>query len=89
MDRRTARSALAALHDAQNRMYAGGDVEPLRALLSRDIEWHVPGETRSPASIAASRRSSAIFGTGENSPQIRFASILGRFSLETVITSPF
>jgi uncharacterized protein len=44
MDRRTARSALAALHDAQNRMYAGGDVEPLRALLSRDIEWHVPGE---------------------------------------------
>jgi ketosteroid isomerase-like protein len=25
-------------------MYAGGDVEPVRALLTEDIAWHVPGD---------------------------------------------
>jgi len=32
------------LHAAQNAMYAGGDVEAMRALLTDDVEWHVPGE---------------------------------------------
>ncbi len=43
MDSEFARATLAALHEAQNAMYAGGDVEPVRALLSEDVEWHVPG----------------------------------------------
>lgn len=44
MDRQTAESNLSRLHAAQNVMYAGGDVEPVRALLTDDVEWHVPGE---------------------------------------------
>ena len=43
MDRQLAESILRDLHAAQNAMYAGGDVEPLRALLTGEIEWHVPG----------------------------------------------
>jgi GNAT superfamily N-acetyltransferase/ketosteroid isomerase-like protein len=39
-----ARTLLARLHEAQNQMYAGGDTEPLRALLTETIEWHVPGD---------------------------------------------
>ena len=35
---------LRELHAAQNTMYAGGDSEPLRALLTDRIEWHVPGD---------------------------------------------
>jgi ketosteroid isomerase-like protein len=44
MDRDRALAVLEQLHAAQNRMYAGGDVEPLRDLLTEDIEWHVPGD---------------------------------------------
>jgi catechol 2,3-dioxygenase-like lactoylglutathione lyase family enzyme/ketosteroid isomerase-like protein len=44
MDRQAARSLLASLHAAQNAMYAGGDVGPVRALLTDDVEWTVPGE---------------------------------------------
>lgn len=44
MDRDRALAVLERLHAAQGRMYAGGDVEPLRALLTEDVEWHVPGE---------------------------------------------
>jgi ketosteroid isomerase-like protein len=44
MDRDHALSVLQALHDAQNAMYSGGEVEAVRALLSEEIEWHVPGE---------------------------------------------
>ena len=43
MDPELARTTLAALHEAQNAMYAGGDLEPVRALLTEDVEWHVPG----------------------------------------------
>ena len=32
-------------HDAQNRFYAGGDQEPVRAMLSEDVAWHVPGRS--------------------------------------------
>jgi ribosomal protein S18 acetylase RimI-like enzyme/ketosteroid isomerase-like protein len=39
-----ARTLLRRLHDAQNAMYAGGDTEPLRSLLTETIEWHVPGD---------------------------------------------
>ena len=46
MDRPTAAGTLRRLHAAQGEFYAGGDVTPLRALLTEDIEWHVPG--RSP-----------------------------------------
>ena len=44
MDHDTARERLAALHAAQGAFYAGGDAAPLRALLTEDIEWHVPGD---------------------------------------------
>ena len=43
MDRAIARAILARQHAAQNAMYAGGDVEPGRSLLSADIDSHVPG----------------------------------------------
>ena len=43
MDRPVAQSILERLHAAQNDMYAGGDIRPVRALLTDDVEWHVPG----------------------------------------------
>ena len=43
MDRSAARALLDRLHAAQNVMYAGGEVEPVRVLLTSDVEWHVPG----------------------------------------------
>jgi ribosomal protein S18 acetylase RimI-like enzyme/ketosteroid isomerase-like protein len=42
--REHARALLAKLHEAQNEMYAGGDPERVRALLTETIEWHVPGD---------------------------------------------
>lgn len=44
MDRAHAQRVLSQLHGAQNVMYAGCDTEPLRALLTGEIEWHVPGD---------------------------------------------
>jgi len=44
VDKTHARTVLSRLHAAQNAMYAGGDAEPLRALLTDEIEWHVPGD---------------------------------------------
>jgi len=35
---------LETLHSASNTMYAGGETDAVRALLTDDIEWHVPGE---------------------------------------------
>lgn len=32
-------------HELQGRFYAGGKVEPLLAMLDREVEWHVPGES--------------------------------------------
>ncbi len=32
-----------AFHDHQNRFYAGGDQESVRAMLTEDVIWHVPG----------------------------------------------
>jgi ketosteroid isomerase-like protein len=32
-------------HAAQNCFYAGGDQEPVRALLAPDVAWHVPGHS--------------------------------------------
>jgi ketosteroid isomerase-like protein len=32
-------------HAAQNRFYAGGDQEPVRAMLAADVAWHVPGRS--------------------------------------------
>jgi uncharacterized protein len=43
MDRATADAVLARLHAAQNAMYAGGDAEPVRALLTDDVVWVIPG----------------------------------------------
>ena len=43
MDRAAAQLVLERLHAAQNAMYAGGEVERVRALLTDDVEWHVPG----------------------------------------------
>jgi predicted kinase/ketosteroid isomerase-like protein len=36
---------LSRLHEAQNAMYGGGDTEPVRALLTSDVTWHVPGQS--------------------------------------------
>lgn len=43
MDRAAAQALLERLHWAQNAMYAGGDVDPVRTLLTGDVEWSVPG----------------------------------------------
>jgi ketosteroid isomerase-like protein len=43
MERDEARGILARLHEAQGAFYAGGPAEPLRALLTDDIAWTVPG----------------------------------------------
>ncbi|HMH48365.1 MAG TPA: nuclear transport factor 2 family protein [Solirubrobacteraceae bacterium] len=32
-------------HERQNRFYAGGDQESVRALLAEDVVWHVPGDS--------------------------------------------
>lgn len=32
-------------HDAQNRFYAGGEQGPVRAMLTDDVVWHVPGRS--------------------------------------------
>lgn len=32
-------------HAAQNRFYAGGGQEPVRAMLAPDVVWHVPGRS--------------------------------------------
>ena len=32
-------------HEAQNRFYAGGDQERVRAMLAEDVAWHVPGRS--------------------------------------------
>jgi ketosteroid isomerase-like protein len=44
MDRARAVGVLDDLHAAQNRYYGGGDDTALRALLSDDIMWTVPGD---------------------------------------------
>jgi catechol 2,3-dioxygenase-like lactoylglutathione lyase family enzyme/ketosteroid isomerase-like protein len=43
MDRVAAEALLDRLHRAQNAMYADGEVAPVRSLLTRDVEWTVPG----------------------------------------------
>jgi ketosteroid isomerase-like protein len=43
MEREKAAALLALLHEAQGAFYAGGDVGPVRELLTEDIVWHVPG----------------------------------------------
>ncbi len=32
-------------HDHQNHFYGGGDQEPVRAMLTDDVVWHVPGHS--------------------------------------------
>lgn len=32
-------------HDRQNRFYAGGDQQAVRAMLAEDVVWHVPGDS--------------------------------------------
>lgn len=32
-------------HDLQNRFYAGGKQEPVGAMLTDDVSWHVPGHS--------------------------------------------
>jgi uncharacterized protein len=44
VNRDEARAVLAGLHEAQGAFYAGGPPDPLRALLSEDIVWVVPGD---------------------------------------------
>jgi ketosteroid isomerase-like protein len=44
-ERRDAVGLLRALHQAQGELYAGGDDGPVRALLTEDVVWHVPGRS--------------------------------------------
>jgi ketosteroid isomerase-like protein len=44
MNREAAVELLDALHEAQNRFYAGGSGEALSELLAADIIWTVPGD---------------------------------------------
>ncbi len=44
MRRDDAAALLARLHNAQNRLYQGGDPVELHDILAPDIAWHVPGE---------------------------------------------
>jgi ketosteroid isomerase-like protein len=43
MDHAAASALLARLHEAQNQFYAGGDSAPLRAMLTPDVTWTIPG----------------------------------------------
>ena len=43
MDRAAAIDVLDRLHAAQGAFYAGGPDGPLRAVLTEDVEWRVPG----------------------------------------------
>jgi uncharacterized protein len=43
MERAAAIELLRRLHESQGEMYAGGDPEPVRALLTEDVVWRVPG----------------------------------------------
>jgi ketosteroid isomerase-like protein len=43
MRRGAVEAVLARLHAAQGEFYAGGVDGPLRAVLTPDVEWHVPG----------------------------------------------
>jgi ketosteroid isomerase-like protein len=43
LDRTEALELLARLHTAQSELYGGGDPAPVRALLTEDIVWSVPG----------------------------------------------
>ena len=45
MDRPEALALIDRLHAALGGFYAGGDSEPVRALLSEEVEWHVPGRS--------------------------------------------
>ena len=43
MERAAAEAVVARLHAAQGVLYGGGDPEPVRALLTPDVVWRVPG----------------------------------------------
>ena len=43
MDRDDALAVIEQLHSAQASLYTDGDPAPVRAVLSADIAWHVPG----------------------------------------------
>src|SRR5438128_12159536 len=44
MDPQHAKAILGRLHRAQNALYSGDDMKRVEALLTEDIEWHVPGK---------------------------------------------
>jgi uncharacterized protein len=45
MDREIADRFIGELHDAQQELYGGGDVTPVRRLLDPNVVWHVPGKS--------------------------------------------
>lgn len=87
MDRTAARSVLDALLAAQNAMYAGGDIEPVRRLLTADVEWHVPGCNAIAGRYGGWTRSPATSAAAETSPPARCACTLASCSWGTVNTS--
>jgi len=45
MDRERAAEFMGSLHRAQEELYAGGDADGVRSLLSPEIVWQVPGQS--------------------------------------------
>lgn len=43
MEHQRAVAVLDRLHEVLEQVYGGGDPGPVRALLTDDVEWHVPG----------------------------------------------
>jgi ketosteroid isomerase-like protein len=44
-DRHPHAQLIREFHDRQNRFYAGGEQQPVGALLAEDVTWHVPGSS--------------------------------------------
>jgi hypothetical protein len=55
MDRPAAVSLFRRFHHPQGSFYAGGQDTELRALLSEEITWHVPGASRLRVTTAVSK----------------------------------
>ena len=88
MDRDHALSVLQALHDAQNPMYSGGEVDAVRALLTEEIEWHVPGENAIAGDYHGIDEVLDYFIRAERWRRTRCACIPERYSWATPMSPP-
>lgn len=61
MDRERATRCLQRLHAVQGAFYAGGESAPLRALLTDDVVWRVPGDNAIAGTYAGADAVMAYF----------------------------